>query len=199
MFDNSGEVSNIASVSLTVRDCNLIDIFQVPSPYPIFSGSYNYLHVSEDGPSFGALKTPVHNVQWQDPGLYQFSLELDFSPYYLDLLGCMTNQALSGSAASFTLAGCGISGLDGDYWITNVDGNEIWVEKNNLWALVFTNDPNYTPEFCRSSGPPPPSPPTTSSPTPKPTTLSPTAKPTASPTDVRICVFFYFCTLTIPI
>jgi hypothetical protein len=96
--------------------------------------------VSEDGPNLDNVKTPAHRVQWQNPGLYQFSLELTVEPYYLDVVGCMTNQALSGSGASFTLSGCGISELDGDYWIAQQDGNEIWVEKNNGWALVFTND-----------------------------------------------------------
>jgi len=181
VVDDSGELSNIASVTLEVQDCNLIDIFQVPSTYPVFSGSYNYVHVSEDGPSLDNTKTPAHNVQWQNPGLYQFSLELEVAPYYLDVLGCMTNQALSGSRASFTLSGCGISGLDGEYWITQQDGNEIWVEKNNGWALVFTNDASYTPEFCRSSGPPGTTPPTTSSPT-KPPTKKPTVQPTNNPT-----------------
>jgi len=137
------------------------------------------------------MKSPAHNVQWSNPGLHQFSLELTVAPYYLDVVGCMTNQALSGSGASFTLSGCDISGLDGDYWITQQNGNEIWVEKNNGWALVFTNDASYTPEFCRSHGPPNPSPPTTSSPTKSPTknptslpnNPGPTVKPTPSPTN----------------
>ena len=109
--DDTDELSNSAAVSLTVRDCNMIDIFQVPAAFPVFSGAYNYVHVSEDGPSLDNMKTPAHNVQWQNPGLHQFSLELEVEPYYKDLLSCMTNQALSGSSASFTLTGCGISGL----------------------------------------------------------------------------------------
>eukprot|EP00581_Thalassiosira_minuscula_P028458 CAMPEP_0183754816 /NCGR_PEP_ID=MMETSP0739-20130205/3731_1 /TAXON_ID=385413 /ORGANISM="Thalassiosira miniscula, Strain CCMP1093" /LENGTH=1540 /DNA_ID=CAMNT_0025991459 /DNA_START=38 /DNA_END=4660 /DNA_ORIENTATION=+ len=186
--DNSNEVSNVASVALKIQDCDVIDIFQVPAAYPVFSGSYNYVHVSEDGPSLENMKTPAHNVQWQNPGLHQFSLELEVEPYYLDLLGCMTNQVLSGPEASFTLAGCGISGLDGDYWITQKDGNEVWVEKNNVWAIVFTNDAGFTPEFCRSSGPTPPTPATpnpTSNPTKFPTnepTNDPTNEPTNEPT-----------------
>ena len=162
----------------------------MPSEFPVFSGAYNYVHVSEDGPSLDNMKNPAHNIQWQNPGLNQFSLELDVGPYYLDLLGCMTNQALSGSAASFTLAGCGISGLDGDYWATKRDENEIWVEKNNGWALVFTNDAGYTPEFCRSAGPPSPTPPATPNPTQDPTP-SPTSEPTDQPTKVssRLQIF----------
>lgn len=199
-----GEVSKIASVTLIVRDCDFIDVFQVPSAYPVFSGAYDYVHVSEDGPRLDNMKTPAHNVQWQNPGLHQFSLELTVGPYYKDLLSCMSNQALSGSAASFTLSGCGISGLDGDYWITNQDGNEIWVEKNNGWAIVFTNDAGYSPEFCRSSGPPLPPTPGTPNPTPNPTpstpvtpnpTPLPTKEPTDQPTNVRpdLCYFVIAC------
>ncbi|KAL7549595.1 hypothetical protein ACHAWF_012862 [Thalassiosira exigua] len=176
--DNSNEVSNVASVSLLVQDCNLIDIFQVPANYPPFSGGYNYVHVSEDGPSLNDMKVPAHNVQWQNPGLHQFSMELKVEPYYKDLLSCMTNQDLSGMYASFTLSGCGIGGLDGDYWITSQDGNEVWVEKSG-WAIIFTNDPGYAPEFCRSTGTvPPPSPPAPTT----PTTAEPTKKPTTDPT-----------------
>jgi hypothetical protein len=136
-------------------------------------------------------KTPAHNVQWQNPGLHQFSLELESAPYYIDLKGCMTQELSSSNDASFNLSGCGISGLDGEYWITNdLDGNEIWVEKNNGWAIIFTNDANYTPEFCRSTGGTPttanPTKGPTSKPTPNPTkmpTNDPTPNPTKVPTD----------------
>jgi len=190
VVDDLGEASSLASVTISVRDCNLIDVFNVPSTYAAFQGSYNYVHVSEDGPSLDNLKTPAHNVQWQDPGLYQFSLELEVEPYYADLTGCMTEN-LSGPEASFTLSGCSVNGIDGEYWITQQDGNEIWVEKNNLWALVFTNDENYTSQFCRDSGTSSPTPQVTSNPTqppvsppptPHPTTLSPTSPPTNVPT-----------------
>ena len=156
----------------------MIDIFQVPASFgPNFSGGYSYVHVSEDGPSLDSMRDPAHNVQWQNSVLNQFSLELEVTPYYLDLNTCMTNSQVAGSTASFTLSGCPISGLDGEYWITNQNGNEIWVEKNNGWAIVWTNDANYTPEFCRTSGPPP-----APTPTPPPTT--------SQPTKVSFCTLF---------
>lgn len=149
----------------------------MPGTYPTFSGSYSYVHVSEDGPSLkqSDMKNPAHNVQWQNPGLHGFSLELDVAPHYVGLNNCMTNQNLGGSDASFTLSGCGISGLDGDYWIKQSGGNEIWVEKNNGWAVVWTNDASYTPEFCRTGSPP--------SGTPNPTKM-----PTNGPTKVSLFV-----------
>ena len=78
----------------------MIDIFQVPAAYPIFSGGYSYVHVSEDGPSLDNMKDPAHNVQWQNPGLHQFSLELSVEPYYLDMTSCMINDQLSSSEAT---------------------------------------------------------------------------------------------------
>ena len=129
----------------------MIDIFQVPAAYPIFSGGYSYVYVSEDGPSLDNMKDPAHNVQWQNPGLHQFSLELSVEPYYLDMTSCMINDQLSSSEATFTLSGCGISGLDGDYFITHQNGNEIWVEKNNGWAIVWTNDPTTHQNFAAPS------------------------------------------------
>lgn len=145
-IDNFGEASNIASVTFIVQDCDLMDIFQVPSTFPFISTAfYNYVHVSKDGPTLVG-GTPAHIVQWEDTGLLQFSLLFEGRPYYKDLRDCMPNPSLLN--ASFTLSGCGIDGLDGDYWVTRREGNEIWVEKNNGWAVVFTNDANYIPEFC---------------------------------------------------
>ena len=168
VVDDAGDVSNIATVSLLVRDCDLIDVFQVPSSWPYYSGGYSYVHVSEGGPNIGEMKSVAHNVQWNGQ-LNQFSWETNYAPYYKNLQDCMitTNAQLASSEASFILDGCGFNGLDGEYWITGKDGNEIWVEKNNGWAIVFSNDPDYTPEFCRSS--------------PGPSTGNPTSQPTNAP------------------
>lgn len=190
VYDNSGDASEVALVEFIVQDCNFLTNFGVPSNYAAFSGSYNYVHVSEDGPNLVDMRTPAHNVQWANPGLYQFSLEMNVSPYYKDLSQCMTNQKLSDpTRAGFTLSSCGISGLDGDYWVTQKDGNEIWVEKNNLWAIVFTNDANYSPEFCRSSGGVsgmPTRKPTTLGPvSPNPTVVTQSTKPTTSSPSLR--------------
>merc|ERR1712174_146398 len=89
-----------------------------------------------------------HKVQ-VNTNIDQFAMEFDESPYYLDLKQCMSTSSV-GSPASISLSGCGISGLDGDYWIRQENGNSIWVEKNNDWAIIFTNDANLAPEFCRS-------------------------------------------------
>lgn len=150
--DNSGQSSGAAKMTLTIRDCNYLDIFQVPSDYPPLTVSYNYVHVSEDGPNFGNTRTPFHKVQ-VNTNMDQFVMEFDESPYYLDLKQCMSASTVS-SPAFISLSGCGISGLDGVYWIRQDNGNSIWVEKNNAWAIVFTNDANFEPEFCRSDGPP---------------------------------------------
>ena len=103
VLDDLGELSNVASMMLKVRNCDLIDIFQVPSTYPVFSGSFYYVHVSEDGTNLDNMETPAHSMQWQNPGFCQFSLQFEVEPYYNDLLSCMTSQALSGSSASFPL------------------------------------------------------------------------------------------------
>ena len=176
VVDDAGDVSNIATVSLLVRDCDLIDVFQVPSSWPYYSGGYSYVHVSEDGPDIGEMKSVAHNVQWNGQ-LNQFSWETNYAPYYKNLQDCMitTNAQLASSEASFILDGCGFNGLDGEYWITGKDGNEIWVEKNNGWAIVFSNDPDYTPEFCRSSPGP-----STGNPTSQPTNAPSTANPTST-------------------
>ena len=187
--DNIGQVSNVATVSLTVRDCDLIDIFQVPSIWQSFGNGvtrkYNYVHVSEDGPNIGLMKQPAHQTQWDGSNLGQFTWEPESFPYWADLRSCTGMiQELTGPSASFTLSGCGsgVNGLDGEYWITSDENeNEIWVKKDNSWAMVFTNDASYSPEFCRSSeqSPGPSLAPTTTVPTPSPT-MGPTDQPVTS-------------------
>jgi len=194
VYDNSGDVSTEASILLQIRDCNLIDVFGVPSAFNALVNAFNYVHVSEDGPNLAELRSPGHRIQWNNPGLYQFSLELNSGPYYVDLTRCMTgSESFTGPNAGFALNGCGVSGLDGEYWIAQYEGSEVWVEKNNLYAIVFSNDPE-PPEFCISTSVPitPTTKPTQSgvSPTTKPTiivpppTSSPTNAPTNSPTNI---------------
>merc|ERR1711933_412389 len=184
--DNTGQSSGAAKVTLTIRDCDYLDIFKVPSNYPPLTVSYNYVHVSEGGPNFGNTRTPFHKVQ-VNTNIDQFAMEFDESPYYLDLKQCMSTSSV-GSPASISLSGCGISGLDGDYWIRQENGNSIWVEKNNDWAIIFTNDANLAPEFCRSEGPPPSeSSVPTAMPTPETTMAPVTPSPTAAPPTCTIC------------
>lgn len=150
-IDDAEAASNVATVTLIVEGCDFVDIFQVPSDFSPFFGQYDYVHVSEDGPDLAGINTPAHNVQWLNPGLFQFSLFWTVAPYYTNLLPCMVNETFGDpSEASFALEGCGVPGLDGEYWAKRRDDDEVWVEKDNRWAIVFTNDAGYVPEFCQS-------------------------------------------------
>lgn len=177
--DDSGSTSNEAVVTFDIRDCDMIDIFNVPllTAYPSYVErariEYSYVHVSENGPNLGGVTK--HVTQWDGMGLYEFSLAMSAEPYYKSLMDCMTTQTLSQAQPSIVLSGCSYGGIDGEYWITTTSSNndnEIWVEKNNRWTIVFSNS-EVAPEFCRTDPNP-----ATSSPT---STGSPTSRPTEPP------------------
>jgi len=204
--DNAGAVSEVAVVTLQVRDCDLIEIFDVPraASYPVNSRSeYAYVHVSEGGPNLGDVTK--HVIQYTGTDIYEFSLSMTSSPFYKDLKQCMS-PSLNQANPSFTLSGCAYNDIDGEYWINQSGDNEIWVEKNNRWAIVWSNS-DVAPEFCSTGTsspavtPPPvitptfapvpaPTTPPTPSPTPSPTTpptLSPVVAPTLPPQPVPGC------------
>ena len=58
VYDDSGDVSEVALVEFIVEDCNFISKFEVPSNYAAFSGSYDYVHVSDYGPNLVDMRTP---------------------------------------------------------------------------------------------------------------------------------------------
>lgn len=185
--DDFGAVSKEAVVTLSIRDCDMLSLFNVPRStalpaYPTLPTTFTNVHVSEDGPAL-ASAFEKHDVQWTGNDLHQFAINLSEAPYYLDLRTCMT-QSFAQNSPSMTLTNCGL-GLDGEYWINSLDGNEIWVEKNNLFSIIFSNDSS-PPEFCNTGNSPRLSPlptqpePITPSPTISPTTVTPTPSPTST-------------------
>lgn len=150
--DNEGGVSATAVVDITVRQCDYLDIFNVPSltPFPETSSiTYNYVYVSDGGPNLSNIDTHITKF---DGSLNQFSLDTsDGNPdYFNDLRVCMPNENFGSPNPGFTLSGCGFAGMDGDYYINKVGADEVWVEVNNNWAIYYSNDPA-SPEFCRTS------------------------------------------------
>ena len=152
--DDQGAASNLATVSILVRQCDYLDIFDVPrlDPFPDTpSTTYGYVHVSEDGPNLANVTSHVTKYDGAGDALNQFSLATDDgSPdYFNDLRLCMPSETFGEANPGFALAGCGFIGMDGDYWIRKVGGDEVWVEKSNAWAIYYSGDPS-PPEFCRT-------------------------------------------------
>jgi endoglucanase len=151
--DDDGATSNVATVSILTRQCDYLDIFDVPrfDAFPDTSSiTYNYVHVSENGPNLSNVTTHVTKTAGVD--INQFSLATsDGNPdSYNDLQTCMPSETFGQPNPGFTLAACGFSNLDGDYWINKVGTDEVWIEKSNGWAIYYSNDPA-TPEFCRTT------------------------------------------------
>ncbi len=151
--DDQGAVSNVATVSVLTRQCDYLDIFDVPraGAFPAISSvTYNHVHVSEEGPNLNNVDT--HVTKFDGQALNQFSLATsDGNPdYFNDLRACMPAENLGQPNPGFTLSSCGFNGLDGDYWINQIGADEVWVETSGAWAITYSNDPA-PPEFCRTA------------------------------------------------
>lgn len=101
---------------------------------------YTYAHVLGSGPSMDNFKE--FGIKWNLPntGLYKFALNTtDGNPdYYVDLRPNLS-YAFSSSQPDFTLNGSGVTGLDGEYWIAEHEGNIVWAEKSGAYTIYFSN------------------------------------------------------------
>ncbi|MBW1298987.1 lytic polysaccharide monooxygenase [Aquimarina litoralis] len=131
------------SVNITVND-DVIDppnedcTFGVPiaTPLSTVNTSYEYVHVlGTGGPNMDVVTRFTINWDLANNGLYQFSFDLNVAPWYTNF--STATQNFNSSSPQISLSGTGISGLDGDYYVTIDDGNFVLVADN--YTLYFSN------------------------------------------------------------
>jgi hypothetical protein len=135
--DDNGSVSADAVVTLKVRDCDMIEIFDVPrsTSYPTNSRSeYAHVHVSENGPNLNDVTK--HVIQWTGDTLHEFSLSTNNSPYYLDLKTCMT-QTLSQSNPSLLCQDAVTITLMANIGSTNLETMKFGCRRKTFGLLFF--------------------------------------------------------------
>jgi hypothetical protein len=141
--DKSGNLATPAVRQVTVKDTagpgNLFAKYGVPRTSALPTVQKVYTSISTDGT--GA--PPVTNIKdfklsWDLPnkGLYDFALDLNGAPYYLDLKGKIT-QTFGQASPAFTLTGSGVTGLDGEYYVNGDATQFVWVKKDGKYAIIF--------------------------------------------------------------
>eukprot|EP00567_Pseudictyota_dubia_P005377 CAMPEP_0197436066 /NCGR_PEP_ID=MMETSP1175-20131217/3535_1 /TAXON_ID=1003142 /ORGANISM="Triceratium dubium, Strain CCMP147" /LENGTH=178 /DNA_ID=CAMNT_0042965249 /DNA_START=315 /DNA_END=848 /DNA_ORIENTATION=+ len=124
--------------------CDLLSQFGVPRAEPFSTVPelrYLTVHVSEGGPSLSVdhHRTKVQTTQNYN-GVDEFSIQTanGVGGWYVNLKQCMTSHTMHNANPGFTLSGCTIPGIDGDYWINKVGDDEVWVMKDGSYAIYFS-------------------------------------------------------------
>ena len=143
-FSNVVANHTIAATFIVVTGCDLLTKYAVPrsSALPTISNS-SYSHsytLGTGGPSLSNVTSFVINWDLPNKGLWQLSMNTNngVPTWWLNLLP-MVKQTFSVASPACTLTGTGITGLDGDYWVTMDGSNFVMVAKSGAYALYFTS------------------------------------------------------------
>ena len=151
--DNNGATTTSTTVNITVNtvvvnpptggSCS----FGTPTSAGL--GSFDRItftkmyKLGSGGPDATNFKNFKINWNLATNSLVQFGYSTNngIPSYYNDLRSKIT-QNFSSSSPSVKITNSGISGLDGDYWVTKKGANLILVTKNGNYTLYFTNEVN---------------------------------------------------------
>ncbi|WP_271767850.1 lytic polysaccharide monooxygenase [Aquimarina algiphila] len=143
-----------ASVSLVVDGDIIVNppssdcAFETPlsTPLETIFTSFNNVHVlGTGGPNMENVTKFTVNWDLANNGLYQFSFDLNITPWYINFSENVQNFNQPNPAISIT--GTGIPGLDGDYFAAIDNGNFVLVADG--YSIYFSNTeavPNCDPK-----------------------------------------------------
>ncbi|WP_299898833.1 glycoside hydrolase family 48 protein [uncultured Aquimarina sp.] len=138
-FDLSNSITVTRNPASNGNDCS----FETPisTALPSIDNRYSHVHVlGTGGPSLSNFREFSINWDLQNTGLYVFAMNTnDGQPnWYVDLRGNLTYN-FSAANPEASLAGTGIAGLDGDYWVTINETDFVMVSKTGGFTIYFSN------------------------------------------------------------
>lgn len=139
-FTNISANHTISATFVPNSGCSLLTLFGVPrtSALPtIANSSFSHAYVlGTGGPSLTNVTTFTINWDLPNNGLWQFSFNTNngVPSWWVDLLPKITKN-LNVASPSLKITGSGISGLDGDYWVTLDGTNFVMVSKTGSFAI----------------------------------------------------------------
>ncbi len=143
------------AASFTVQSCNLLTQFAVPRATALptlANSSYSHAYVlGTGGPTLSNVSNFTINWDLPNRGLWQFSINTNngVPAWWLSLLTKITQTFASASPAC-TITGSGVTGLDGDYWVTVDGANFVMVSKTGNFA-IYASSSATPPTACAKS------------------------------------------------
>jgi hypothetical protein len=132
------------AASFVVQSCNLLTQFGVPrtTALPsIANSAFKYTYVlGAGGPDLSNINSFTINWDLPNKGLWQFSMNTNngVPSWWLDLLPKIT-QSFGSTSPACTITGSGITGFDGDYWVTLDGANFVMVSQTGNFAIYASN------------------------------------------------------------
>ena len=136
---NGGTDSTSINISVDSDDSSTGNCtFDTPTSTSLSSinASYGNVYVlGTNGPNLDSVTSFTVNWDAVNNGLYQFSFNLNTSPWYMNFSNATQNFNQPNPA--ITLTNTGITGLDGTYYVTVDQGNFVLVA--NTYTIYFSN------------------------------------------------------------
>jgi len=95
----------------------------------------NIFVLGSNGPDVSSISRFTINWDLRNNGLYDFSFNLNTAPWYISLKDA--SQNFNSANPQISLAGSGISGLDGNYYVINDGDNFVLVADS--YSIYFSN------------------------------------------------------------
>lgn len=111
---------------------------------PTISADFQYVYIlGEDAPAdLQGIERASLNWNLEDNGgsLYNFGINLSqgFSPNYINVADVSNNSFSSNNGSAISISGSGLTGLNGDYYVAEDNGNFVMVSETGDYAIYFS-------------------------------------------------------------
>ena len=141
----TNESGKEATETFTIKVGSSVCNFNTPfsSPLPTMTGDFqNVFIIGEDAPEdlHGIEKASVNwNLENNGGSLYNFSVNLEqgYDPNYINI-SAVSNNSFNSNGPAISISGSGMSGLDGDYYVAEDNGNFVMVSEGGDYAIYFS-------------------------------------------------------------
>lgn len=134
------KANSIVTAKMKVMPGSLVLLtkYNVPQAMPLNEIGKTYTNVVVDGSGPSLLNSEKLTINWTGNLLNRLEINTAYTPYYYDLLKLGAIQTFAQSNPTLTIKNSGITGLDGDYYVTMNNTDFVWVRTDGSYAIVWS-------------------------------------------------------------